>query len=36
MFLDPYNLPMYLLMLAVFIPLFGVGVVIYKLFHRRG
>ena len=36
MFLDPYSLPLYLLMLAVFIPLFGAGMVIYKLFNRRG
>ena len=36
MFLDPYNWLLYIGLIAVFIPLFGVGMVIYKLFNRRG
>ena len=35
MFLDPYSLPLYLLMLAVFIPVFGVAVLIHKLWKSR-
>ena len=35
MLLDPYSLPLYLLMLAAFIPLFGAAVLVHKLWKNR-
>ena len=35
MFLDPYNWLLYIGLLAVFIPVFGVAVLVHKLWKSR-